>query len=180
MLAGQDRRGVADAQEVAAVVDARNGVELRDGLGRHAARPENAGVRHEHVEPAVAAHDLVEAGGDRFVVCDVERDADGPPGAELGSQGLRLALCQIGVDVGQHDVAALGHEVGRDRMPKALGGAGHHDNEPSGTPGDRPAGGNPSAIRLGLPALDEAPLRIGERADAAHAVRVRRRRRSSR
>src|ERR1035437_4592895 len=172
MLPGKDWGGMPDAQEVAAIVDARNGVELRDRLGRNAASPKNARVRHQHIEPAVAAHDLVEAGGDRCIVGDVESDADGPAGAELGSQGLGLAFRQIGVDFGQHDVTALGDDVGRDGMSEALGGAGYHYHQPSSTAGDRSAGGGPKAIRLGLPALNEASLRLRQRANAAQAMRL--------
>ena len=172
MLAGKNGRGVPDAQEVAAVIDPRDGVELGDGLRRDTAGAENPRVRHQQVEPAVEAHDLIEAGRHGIVVGDIERDTDGPPGTEPRSQRLRLAIRQFGVDIGEHDVAALGYEIGRDRMPKALGRARHDGNQPSGAPGDRRSGCNTAAILLGLPTLDELPLGLRQRTDSAEAMRI--------
>jgi hypothetical protein len=172
MLAGEYGSRVSNAQEVAPVVDAGNGVELGDGLSRNATGPEDAGIRDEQIEPAVAAHHLIETGRHRCIVGDVERNSDGPPCAELGSQGLSLASGEAGVDVGQHDVAAPGDEVGRDGMAKALGRTRDDDDEPTGPTGDRSSGGNAASIRFGLPALDELPLGLRQRADPAEAMRL--------
>jgi hypothetical protein len=100
MLSGEDGRRLSNAQEVAAVVHARNGVELADGLGCHAAGSEDPGIRHEQIEPAVAAHDIVEAGRRRGFVGHIEGDAEGAPESELGGQHLGLAACLRRIDVG--------------------------------------------------------------------------------
>ena len=71
------------AQEVAAVVDARNGVELGHGLGCNAAGPEDTGVRHEHVEPAVAPYDRVEAGSAEASSVTSRVTDEGPAESEL-------------------------------------------------------------------------------------------------
>jgi len=57
-------------------------------------------------------------------------------------------------------------------MPEALGGASHHHDQPFGSARGRPTDGNPPAILLGLPALDELTLSVRQRADAAEAVGI--------
>src|SRR5665811_1973965 len=68
VLTGHDRGGEPDAQEVAAIVDLRDEVEICDRLADHPAGAEHARVRDEEVEPAVAHHCRVEAVGDGLLV----------------------------------------------------------------------------------------------------------------
>ena len=97
MLLGQDRGAVADAQEIAAVVDSRDRVELPDGLRNDAAGLQNAGVGHYEVQPAEPPDDGLEQGRHRGVVGDVDRQPNRPPNAKAGRQGGRLALGLGGV-----------------------------------------------------------------------------------
>jgi hypothetical protein len=57
-------------------------------------------------------------------------------------------------------------------MSETLGSAGHYDDEASSTASRLPTGSDSSAIRLGLPMLDEVSLCLRERTDTAHTVRL--------
>ena len=163
VLAGEDRGGEPHREEVAAVVDARDEVELRERLRRDAPRAEHAGVGHEQVQAAVPLHRDVQPVRHGRLVHDVHGDRGRTSGPEPRREVRGIRLRERPVDVGEDDVAALGHEVRRDREPEALRRAGderHPSREPA-TGGAAPAGDpgrDAPAVDLGLPGLDEPAL----------------------
>ena len=83
VLGRQNRRDRPDAEEVTAVVDVRDQVEVGHRLGHHAVGAQHSGVGHEHVQTAEQRGHLRDRRELRLLVGDVHLDRHRPAGPVL-------------------------------------------------------------------------------------------------
>ncbi len=147
-------RGGLGAEEVGLVVDLGDELEVLRGHHVQSSGTDHSGVADERIQRTEVQdgllHQVMEAGH----VGDISLYEYGLVGSGFLIETGRGLLSGRLVEVGDHDVGALCHQLTGDALSESLGGSGHDDCAAFHTSFGR-AGGYLAAVVLHFPVVDE-------------------------